>query len=396
MDMQWLFYSDTNARADLLEECLERRDYKLKRVTYLERLFDHLKKDPNAVLIIKANKIYNVYQLCEELSVKYPHVHIVLMIPDNMENAKKAMQAGASNTLRTSSDKDEIREMIIHAEKYVQHRMQREDVTELPLIAVDQRVIAVAGTKGGSGRSTSAVNLAVAFAAQGQRTAVLDGDIQFGDSAMYMNIKPKKTLYEWIKEGDNRKELDIDQFMTKHESGVSVFAAPSRPEFFEMITADDIQLALEELKKVYQVIIIDNSAAISEVHLQVLKEADDILLLTNGELPAVRSSRLYLDTMESMNLHNKVRLIHNRRKKKGGIEPKKMEELIGGSIFASLADQEAVVGASIQEGIPYVMSQPKKQVSKDMKALAGKLLSGSAEKPARKKKKTKKLLAEAQ
>ncbi|WP_147803209.1 AAA family ATPase [Alkalicoccus halolimnae] len=396
MEMQWLFYSDTNARADMLEECLEKRDYKLKRVTYLDRLFDHLKKDPNVVLLIKANKVYNVYQLCEELSAKYPHLHIVLMIPDNMENAKKAMKAGASNTIRFSADKDEIREMIVHAEKNIQHRMRQADVTGIPLIAIDQRVVSISSTKGGAGRSSVTVNLAAALAEQGQRVAVLDGDIQFGDTAMYLNLKPKKTIYEWVKEGDNRAELDIDQFMTKHDSGVSILAAPSRPEFFEMITAADIQYAIEELKNIYQVILIDNTAAISEVQLQCLKASDEILVLSNGELPCVRNTRLYFDTLESLQLSHKAKLVHNRSGKKGAIDPKKMEEVIGASIFASLSEQEAIVSGSIQEGVPYVTSHPRKPVAKDMKALAAKLMAGTEEKEQKAEKKKKKMMAKAQ
>jgi pilus assembly protein CpaE len=390
---QWLFYSDTNAKVDLLEESLQKRNYELTRLTYLERLFDYVKRESDVTLIIRASTVYNAYQLCEELSVKYPHIYIVLMIPDNMENARKAMQAGASNIIRFSADKEDIRSMIIHAEKYMQHRRQQADVTHMAAPILDQRVISVCSTKGGTGRSSTTVNLAAALTKEGRRTAVLDADIQFGDAAMYMDLRPRRTIYEWIKEGDNRTELDIDGFLTKHEEGVSVMPAPSRPEFFELVTAADIQLAIQELKKIYQVIIIDTSAAISEVQLQCLNDSDEILLLTEGSLPAVRNTKLYLDTLETMQLKEKVRLIHNREKKKGGMDPNKIAALAGQDIYFSLPDQQPLVEAAIEEGKPYVYAHPKKPLSKQMAGLARKILTGT-EKATKKPKK--KLLSKAQ
>ncbi|WP_147803218.1 AAA family ATPase [Alkalicoccus halolimnae] len=379
MQFNWLFYSDTNAQADLLEEALQKRDQALKRVVYLERLFDYLKTESNAAVIIRAHTVYNAYQLCSELSVKYPQLYIVLIIPDNMENARKAMQAGASNTLRFSHDKDEVRDIIIHAEKYMNHRKQLEEITEMDPSLLDQKVISICSTKGGAGRTSFTVNLALALSGEGQRVAVLDGDVQFGDAAMYLDLRPRKTIYEWIKEGENRTELDIDSFMTKHDSGVSVMPAPSRPEFFEMVTADDIQLVIQEMKKIYQIILIDNSAAISEVQLQCLNESDEILLLTDGTLPCVRNTKLYADTLDSMELKEKVRLIHNRSRKKDGMDPKKIEELTGLNIYVSLPDQQQLVERSIEEGRPYVMDNPKKPLSKQVQGMARKLLTGSDE-----------------
>ncbi|WP_280770402.1 AAA family ATPase [Salipaludibacillus daqingensis] len=375
MDLQWLFYSDTNAKAEILEETLLKRQYAMKRITYLERLFDYLKKNSQVILIIKANTVYNVYQLSEELSVKYPHVYIILMVPDNMENVKKAMQAGASNTLRFSSDKDEVREVIVQAEKYMHHRFNQEDVPSMHMLTSDNRVISVCSTKGGVGRTSLTVNLAVGLAKQGQRVAVLDGDVQFGDVAMYLDLKPKKTIYEWVKEGEARKELDIDKYMTKHDSGVSVLAAPSRPEFFEIISAKDIRMAIEELKKIYTVILIDNSSYLSEINLQCIEEADELLFMTNGDLPSVRNLKLYMDTLASLNLTKETRLILNQKHKKSLVDGKKVSEITGLPIYASLPKQENIVDASINEGLPYVVSHPRKPLSKEVLKLSGKLVS---------------------
>jgi len=313
-----------------------------------------------------------------------------------MENVKKAMQAGASNMLRFSANKDEVREAIVQAEKYMHHRFNQDDLHPLHVLANDNRVISVCGTKGGVGRSSLTVNLAIGLAKQGQRVAVLDGDVQFGDVAMYFDLKPKKTIYEWVKEGETRNELDIDKFMTMHESGVSVLAAPGRPEFFEIITATDIRMAIEQLKKVYTVILIDNSSYLSEIHLQCIEESDELLLLTTGDLPSVRNMKLYIDTLVSLDLNLEIRLIMNQKNRKSLIDEKKILEITGLPVYATLPKQENIVEASINEGQPYVIAHPKKPLSKEVLKLAGKLLSYRAkEQENRLRKKSKLSLAEA-
>ncbi|MFK4998204.1 CpaE family protein [Bacillus sp. N9] len=85
------------------------------------------------------------------------------------------------------------------------------------------------------GRTSLTVNLAVAFAKQGHKVAVIDGDLQFGDVAMHFNLKPSRTIYDWVKEAYGRSNYSIDQYMDKHESGVYILAAPPRPEFLKWL-----------------------------------------------------------------------------------------------------------------------------------------------------------------
>ena len=43
---------------------------------------------------------------------------------------------------------------------------------------------------------------------------------------MYFNLKPNRTIYEWVKEAYGRSNFSIDQYMVKHDSGVYILAAP--------------------------------------------------------------------------------------------------------------------------------------------------------------------------
>ncbi|PGS51937.1 AAA family ATPase [Bacillus sp. AFS041924] len=388
MEINWYYYSDTNTPPGEIEEILTRKNYSLKSVLRLEDLHQHIIQNDKAVLFIKAITIYNVYDLCQEISVMYPHVYIVLIAPDNMENIKKAMHVGASDLLRTTYEFEDLLKVVVQAEKYMIHRAKKENTYSMNLGKKDCRVISICSTKGGAGRTTMTVNLAATFAKQGKKVAVIDSDLQFGDIAMYFDLKPKRTIYEWVKEGYGYDHYSIDQYMVKHDCGVYVLAAPPRPEFFEIIKEEHIKAAIEESKKLFDVILIDTSAYLSEVHLSCLKKSDEILLLSSNDLPTLRNSKLYIDTMESLNLKGQTKLILNREGKIKTLEPKKVEEVLSVSIFASIPGQENIVNPSVNQGTPFVLTNVKTPVAKAIFTLADRLFidDGDGEKVKKKSK----------
>jgi pilus assembly protein CpaE len=365
MNINWIYFSDTNTPPGEIKTLLEKKKFTLKGTNQVEKLHSLLIENDQSVIFIKAHTLYNVYDLCQEVSVLYPHVYIILIVPDNMENLKKAMLMGASDTLRSSYEHEELIEAIEHARKYMQHR-ENKDERFVNLLKGKSRVIAVSNPKGGVGRTLLTVNLAVAFARMGKKVAVIDGNLQFGEVAMYLNVKPKRTIYEWVKEGYGHSNYSINQYMTGAEGDVSVLAAPQRPEFFEGISEEHIKSAVEAAKKMFDIVLIDMPVYLSEIHLGCLDLADEILLLTINELSTLRLSKLYLETLDTIKLKDKVKLILNRQVKGQGLEVKKIEEILGLKVYYSLPDHVKVASSSIKTGEPFMISNSRSQLGKSV------------------------------
>ncbi|MDM5314865.1 AAA family ATPase [Fictibacillus sp. b24] len=376
--INWCYFSDTNAPANLVEELLQKRQSALVSFNRSEDLYSYLKMNDSIVLFMKTNVIYNIYELCQEISIKFPYVYIVLMPPDTMINIKKAMHAGASNMITQPQSIDEIQDVIVQAEKYMTYRMNQENYSSY-LIEQNSRVISVSSTKGGIGRTAVSVNLAAAFVKNGKRTAILDANLQFGDVAMYYDIKPKQTIYEWVKEGYERNYFSLDKYMVKHVCGASILAAPLRPEFFEMISDEHIKRAIDELKLSFDIVIIDTPSYLCEILLACLEKSDDVLLLTTNELPTLRRTKLLLDTFQSFQLNADIKII-NREMPKKRMDTKKIEQVLEQPIFAGISHQENIAVSSINEGIPYVLSQSKTPIAKSIFSLVNQL-SGSDSNP---------------
>jgi pilus assembly protein CpaE len=374
MSVNWYFYSDTNAKAEELESILVSRKQTLKYIQRLDDLLTRLEQTTYAVLFLRANTIYNVYELCEEISVKYPHIYIVIIAPDNMENMKKAMHVGATDILRYSATNEEITEVIIQAHKYMNHRINQEDVPIMNMANKNSRIISICSAKGGLGRTLLTVNLAAAFAKNGKKVAIIDADLQFGDVAMYYDIKPKQTIYEWVKEGFERGQYGIERYLCKHECGVAILAAPPRPEFFEVITEEHIETAITELKKMYDVILIDQTSSISGIHLKGLVHSDDILLLTTSDIPVLKNSKLYIDMLQTLQLSDKIKLILNRDSRSKNIDNKRVEEIMKIPFFSKLPSQDNLTLPSINEGIPFIFKNARSPLSKGILLLSKQLL----------------------
>jgi pilus assembly protein CpaE len=363
MNISWFYFSDTNTPPGEIKAQLEKRDFLLQATNQLERLNNLLGGNDQSVLFIKSNTLYNVYDLCQEISISYPHVYIILIVPDNMENLKKAMLLGASDLLRSSFNRDELSEAIEHAKKFMNHRANKEH-SFTNLLKADTRVIAISSPKGGIGRTLTTVNLAAAFARMGKKTAIIDANLQFGEVAVFLNIKPKRTIYEWVKEGYGRDNYTIDQYMHTDDKGIAVLASPPRPEFFEGITEKHVRTVIDLAKKQFDVVLIDMPSALSEIHLSCLDAADEILLLTMNEISVIRICKLYLEMLESIKLKDKVKLIINRQLKGQGLEVKKLVDILGLQVFCTLPEQTTVASSSIKLGEPFILSNSRSQLGK--------------------------------
>ncbi|PFA67273.1 hypothetical protein CN378_10515 [Bacillus sp. AFS015802] len=373
--INWFYYSDTNTAPGDLELLLQKQSYELHQFPQWEDLIYRIKETDHSILFLKANAIYDGFELCQEISILFPHLYIILIVPDHMENARRAMNVGASNILHYSSEQKEKKDVIDQAVKYLK---LRETGVNFHL-SKNCKVVSVCSPKGGIGRTTTAVNLAVTYAQMGKRVGVLDANLQFGDLFMHFDIRPSGTLYEWVKEEYERHRFSLDKYLVEHDSGVSILPAPLRPEFFEMITETHMEKVIEEMKMRFDILIIDIPSYLSEVHLKCLERSEECLLLVTNDLPVLKRSKLYMEALDSFQFRDKIKIIHIHNKKKKQLDLGKMERILETVVFSTIPAQEAVIAQSINLGIPAVLSHPRKPIGKGFLTLAKKLIHPPAE-----------------
>jgi pilus assembly protein CpaE len=175
------------------------------------------------------------------------------------------------------------------------------------------RVILFAHAKGGVGTTSLAVNMAVLLAEQSSRpVGLLDLDVEFGDSAVYLNLHPNRTLADLKADpGTFVDEALFEGFVTESGS-VRLVVGADLPERADLVTLPAIQLAIDRLSATCDYVLIDAPASFNERTLTALDTSDLICLVTSASLPSVKATRGCLDLFDKLGVAaGRVRLILN-------------------------------------------------------------------------------------
>src|SRR4051794_4614560 len=248
----------------------------------------------------------------EQLSTTVPSAAVVMMsVQGEADYLRRSMLAGAREFLVKPFSSDELSASI--RQVYVRER-DKANRRVLPTASGSPAngtrpngrrgtVVAFFSPKGGVGRTTMAVNAAVAAAAElGKKVCLVDASFQFGDVGVLLNLNPKNMsiadLAPEIQAGNEWESLD--SFLVNHSSGVRVLLAPPSPEMAELITPMGIKQVLDALRAEHDIVFVDCAAGINDTTLAILDSADTILTMLTLEITSIKNMRLFLEIADRL------------------------------------------------------------------------------------------------
>lgn len=324
----------------------------------------------------------------EIISTEIPEsVIVIISIQGEQEYLRKAMSAGARDYLVKPFSSTELSETIRRTASLSKKRLLNYQNSHYDVTSTSQapdthspKVISIFSSKGGTGKTTIACNLAITLSqSTEQRVVLVDLDLMNGDVSMVLNLSSPDTIYDLIQE-EHLDEPLIDSYLSPHISGVNVLSAPSAPEQAEAIKPDHIKDILYILKKKYQYIIIDNSSVLSEATLSALECSDIILLVLNKDLLALKHAKTDLDILETLQYGDKVKLILNRASENWGVKEVDLVQTLKNEFIASIPSDSKTVISSINKGQPFTLTGKFRPIAREFLALADKLSNKKNEK----------------
>lgn len=236
-------------------------------------------------------------------------------------------------------------------------------------------VFTVFSTKGGSGRTVIATNLAVSFARAGLHTLLVDLDLQSGDDALVLGLAPRTTVVDLVAAHPHIDAQALARAVTRHSSGADVMAAPARPEEEELVAVDRLASLLHAARAGYDVVVIDAASSFSPTTLLALDHTDTLLLVGAPDVPAVRSVRIALETLELLELDlADVRVLMNRADADVGLDGKDIEAMLRHEIDYMVPSDRAVP-LSINRGRPVTSDDPRSRAAQALEEVAYSLLA---------------------
>ncbi|NQV07301.1 AAA family ATPase [bacterium] len=242
------------------------------------------------------------------------------------------------------------------------------------------RVIVVMAGKGGSGKTITAVNLAVCLAGRDVGgVAIVDADLQFGDVALLLQLEPTVTVVEAAARIEETSEAELDAMLLAHESGVRVLPAPLLPVSAEQLPAKHVVHVIQRLQHLYQFVVVDTAPIFDDQLLELLTHADDVIIVVDMDLPSVKNARIALDALRNGGVPmDRIRLVVNRVNSKARLDLVELERSLGLRVFGAIPS-DRIIPQSVNEGIPAVGLAPKSKVGKAFMELAALFAPAPAE-----------------
>jgi pilus assembly protein CpaE len=236
-------------------------------------------------------------------------------------------------------------------------------------------LIAICSAKGGIGRTILTVNLAGALVKKNISVAILDGDFQFGDVGLAMDLKAAFTIKEVIEEISTLDEHSLSGYMSRHESGVRVMTAPERPEFADLVTKEAADKIIDLMLMNYDYVVVDTAVGLSDHTVHIAEKADQIMVMANLEMTALKNTKLMLETFEILELRNKVTLVVNRANMESVIQAEDAARILGYEDPVYIPNDFQTCSQSLNIGIPFVVNQGKTEVAKAIFKMAERITS---------------------
>jgi pilus assembly protein CpaE len=231
-------------------------------------------------------------------------------------------------------------------------------------------MVCVLGPKGGTGKTVTTTNLAAALATAGNRVAVMDLDLQFGDLALCMGVRPETTIFDLATSPGSLDAEKLDAYLVPHESGARVLVAPTRPDQASVITVEFLREIYAILRATSDFVVVDSAPGFTPEVISAIDASTHACMLGMLDTLSLKNTRLGLETLELMGYENeRVVLVLNRADSRVGISDDDVMRIVGRRPEIRVPS-DVEITRSVNDGSPIVLSRPKSEAAQSFRRLA--------------------------
>jgi pilus assembly protein CpaE len=238
------------------------------------------------------------------------------------------------------------------------------------------KVVSVIKSVGGVGATSLLGQLAIRFAEQEglrhREACLIDLDVQFGDIAFQLGLRPSLSLADLLDAGSRIDGDLLRATTTTHPSGLKVISSPPEMMPIESLQSDHLIDIVSLAKREFGTVVIDLATNWTNWSLSLLAQSDLVLLVTELSVASLHRARRQLDLIRSQDLDSlDVRIVVNRFEKSQSrtIRPSDVREALGHDIAYTIANEESVMRAAIDQGVPISEIKRKSAIGKDVDTL---------------------------
>ncbi len=287
-----------------------------------------------------------------EIDRLFPSITVLCLVPRlDVATSLLLLRLGARDVLFEGGTRDEFRDAVQPVLDLARSRHQRRDRS---VGVIRRRVITVVSPKGGSGKTTVAVNLAVGLARRAPKQVLLvDLDVQFGDCAAALGLRPEYSLVEAVEAVNNDRNA-LKVFLAGHPSGLGVLAPPEDLVAADDIVQDQIKRTMAAFAEEFPFVVVDTAGGVDRFALAAMEQSTDLLIISTTDVPSIRAVRRQLNVLDEVGFTTQRRtFVLNRANAKVGLSLSEIEAAVGLQATFQIPSTR-LIPVSNNEGVPVI------------------------------------------
>lgn len=230
------------------------------------------------------------------------------------------------------------------------------------------RVLSVFSSKGGTGTTFIATNVAASLRAP---TVLLDLNLQAGDLGLFLGVEPKFSIADLVENLHRADDQLLRSYLTPHKQNLSLLAAPREADSADDIEAEHVFQVLEILRERHDYVVVDPQHTFDAITLAALDQSDEIVLVLTLDIPAIRSTQRALKLFDRLGYpRHKLHVVVNRFSKQIDLDLRQVERFLGERVAGYVQSDYKTAVNSINLGQPLVDSEPQSKIATELRQIA--------------------------
>jgi pilus assembly protein CpaE len=311
---------------------------------------------PSLILLDAGLPLVDGYEVATRVRAEEPpgvHTPIIMLTAErDVQEKVRALRSGADDYLVKPFHPAEL---LARMKSLMARFAPSESLVGRPPMG---RIHAYYGAKGGVGTTTIAINAAIALQGLGRRVCLVDGNLQFGDHRVFLDLGlDRKSIVDVVSAPAMDGDL-LRKIVQTHDSGVDLLLAPPTPESADLVTPAHMHQILELLRDMYDYVIVDIDKRLDDVNLMILDIAETIFAVMTADLSCLKNVRLVLETIGHLGYEsNKLKLVLNRSNAFTGINVKAAEGALRRPIEHQVVNEYRGAISALNTGAPFMIGK---------------------------------------
>ena len=334
-----------------------------------EQIFPEIERlRPSAVIVALGPQPDAELRFVQRVAREFPQTSVICASRDSSpDQILRSLRAGAREFLR----------LPVRAEEFATVYQRTAEFCAVQPAPPKKRgrVISVFSSKGGTGTTFIATNVAAALH---KPAVLLDLNLQAGDLGLFLGVEPKFSIADLI---ENRERVDdqlLRSYLTPHSETLSLLAAPREADSADDIEAEHVFEVLEILREHHDYVVVDPQHTFDSITLAALDQSDEILLVLTLDIPAIRSTQRALQIFDRLGYpRHKLHIVVNRFSKQIDLDLRQVERFLGERVAGYVQSDYKTAVNSINLGQPLVDSEPQSKIATELRQIAARFGAGA-------------------